>query len=206
MTVWSTEKVRERYDEAAPTWRLNGIVDSLLLLNRVRRKQFSDVFGPVLDVACGTGENFPYLEAAGTVTALDVSPVMIGEAKRRAGQMRMEVDLLAGDAGKMPFPDDTFDFVISAFSSCTFPDHAAAFREMTRVARPGGEIRLVEHGRSSVAWIARRQDRNIQRVLARSACRNNRDVIQELGDAGLVPSAHEVSHLGMISRIRIEIR
>jgi ubiquinone/menaquinone biosynthesis C-methylase UbiE len=206
MTAWSTEQVRERYDEAARTWRLNGIVDSLLRLNRRRRRHFSDVVGDVLDVACGTGENFPYLVRAHSVTALDVSPLMIEEAQRRARQMRMEVDLLVGDAQRMPFPDDTFDFVISAFSSCTFPHHAAAFGEMHRVARPGGQIRLVEHGRSSVAWIARRQDRNIERVLARSACRNNRDVIQELADAALIPSGLEVSHLGMINRITIDVR
>jgi ubiquinone/menaquinone biosynthesis C-methylase UbiE len=204
-TAWTTERVRERYDEAAQTWRLNGIVDSLLLLNRKRRKQFSGIDGKVLDVACGTGENFPYLGGATLVTALDVSPAMMEEARRRARQMRLEVDLVAGDAQRMPFPDHSFDFVVSAFSSCTFPDHAAAFREMKRVARPGGEIRLVEHGRSSVAWIGRRQDRNIERVLARSACRNNRDVIQELADAGLVASSHEVSHLGMIHRITIEV-
>jgi ubiquinone/menaquinone biosynthesis C-methylase UbiE len=205
MRAWSTEEVRERYDEAAPTWRMNGMLDSLLLLNRARKWQFSDLTGSVLDVACGTGENFPYLTRARSVTALDLSPAMIEEARRRARQMRIDVDLLAGDAQDLPFSDDRFDFVISAFSSCTFPVHAAAFREMIRVAAPGGEIRLVEHGRSSVGWIARHQDRNVERVHERSACRNNRDVAAELSDAGLLPSSHEVSHLGMINKIRVTV-
>jgi len=199
------EEVRRRYDEMAGHWRLFGIVDSLTLINRLRRRQFSRLTGEVLDVACGTGENFPYLEQAGRITALDLSSGMIEEARLRARQMQMEVSLLVADAGAIPFPDDSFDFVISALSSCTFPDHVAAFREMARVTRPGGRILLVEHGRSSVGWIARRQDRNAERVVDRSACRNNRDVAAEMADGGLKPVSHEISHLGMLNRVTVEV-
>lgn len=200
----STEQVRRRYDEAAGNWRLLGITDSLLLLNRLRKKQFSGANGHVLDVACGTGENFEYLGRAASVTALDLSPEMVEEARRRRRQLGMDTRLMVGDAQDMPFPDATFDNVISAFSSCTFPDHVAAFREMVRVAKPGGRVLLVEHGRSSVGWIARRQDRNIERVMERSGCRNNRDVAAEIAEAGLEPANHLVSHLGMMNRIIIE--
>jgi ubiquinone/menaquinone biosynthesis C-methylase UbiE len=200
-----TEHVRRLYDEMAGTWRLYNIVDSLTMINRLRKKHFSAVSGRVLDVACGTGENFAYLGRAGSVTALDVSPAMLEEARRRAGQMRFEVDLVAGDAGQMPFRAGGFDFVVSALSSCTFPDHRAAFQEMRRVTRPGGRILLLEHGRSTVAWIARRQDRNIGRVTERSACRNNRDVSVELAAGGLIPNVHETSHLGMLNRIVVEV-
>jgi ubiquinone/menaquinone biosynthesis C-methylase UbiE len=201
----STADVRRRYDEMAGSWRLIGIVDAVLLVNRLRKKQFSSVTGDVLDVACGTGENFDYLGQARSVTAFDLSPEMVGEAKRRARQMRMDVALLVGDAQEMPFPNDSFDAVVSALSSCTFPEHESAFMEMSRVTKPGGRILLVEHGRSSVGWIARRQDRNIERVYGRSACRNNRDVSGELSEAGLNVTAHERSHLGMMNRITIDI-
>lgn len=201
----STEQVRHRYDEMAGNWRLLGIIDSLLLMNRLRRRQFSGVDGAVLDVACGTGENFPYLERADSVVAFDLSPAMIDEARRRAQQLRMDVALAVGDAQMMPFPDGVFDNVVSGFSSCTFPDHVAAFREMVRVTRPGGQVLLVEHGRSSVGLIAGRQDRNIERVLERSACRNNRDVLAEIAEAGLTPSSVGTSHLGMLRRVTIEV-
>jgi ubiquinone/menaquinone biosynthesis C-methylase UbiE len=201
----STDDVRRRYDEMAGAWRLNGIVDSLLLLNRLRKRHFSEAGGDVLDVGCGTGENFAYLQHAGSITALDLSPEMVREADRRARQMRMEVDLLVGDAQSLPFADDSFDTVISAYSSCTFPDYVAAFKEMGRVTRPGGEVLLLEHGRSSVNWIARRQDRNIERVYRRSACRNNRDVAAEVGQTGLSVVSLHPSHLGMMNRIRIEV-
>jgi ubiquinone/menaquinone biosynthesis C-methylase UbiE len=201
----STEEVRRRYDEMAGNWRLLGIVDWLLGINRLRRRTFSDVTGDVLDVACGTGENFPYLGQASSVTAFDLSPEMVAEARRRARQMRMKVSLSVGDVQEMPFPDNTFDTVISALSSCTFPDYVAAFKEMARVTQPGGRILLVEHDRSSVRWIARRQDRNIERVFQRSACRNNRDVGVELAETGLNVVSHRTSHLGRLNRIVVEV-
>ncbi|MGH8914961.1 MAG: class I SAM-dependent methyltransferase [Acidimicrobiia bacterium] len=200
-----TARVRRLYDDMAGNWRLLGIIDFLLLVKRLRRMQFSQAAGDVLDVACGTGENFEFLSRAASVTAFDLSPEMMGEARRRTRQTGQQVALLAGDAQQMPFPDDCFDTVISAFSSCTFPDHVAAFHEMKRVAKPGGRILLVEHGRSTVGWIARRQDRNIERVMERSACRNNRDVAAELAEGGLDVVSHVASHLGMMNRFVIEV-
>ena len=201
----STDQVRRRYDDMAGNWRLLGISDALLLINRLRRKHFSVARGDVLDVGCGTGENFEYLKTATTLTALDISSEMIEEAGRRRRQLGADIGLLVGDAQQLPFPEARFDTVISAFSSCTFPDYRAAFREMVRVTKPGGQVLLVEHGRSSVGWIARRQDRNIERVYERSACRNNRDVSAELSEAGLEPTTHLVSHLGMMNRITLEV-
>ena len=198
-------EVRRRYDEMAGNWRMLGIIDWLLLVRRLRGKHFASASGEVLDVGCGTGENFAYLARAELVAALDLSTEMTSEAERRARQMGKAVAVLAGDAQQMPFPDDRFDTVISAFSSCTFPDHVAAFREMVRVTRPGGRILLLEHGRSSFGPIARRQDRNVERVYERSGCRNNREVLADLAVAGLVPTSHLVSHLGMMNRITIEV-
>jgi ubiquinone/menaquinone biosynthesis C-methylase UbiE len=199
-----TEQIRSRYDESAGNWRLvNGITDTLLGLNRLRRKHISSASGAVLDVACGTGENFPYLRKATSITALDLSSEMVKEADRRRRQMGIEIELMVGDAQELPFSDETFDHVVSAFSTCTFPDYVAAFREMRRVVKPDGRILLLEHGRSGVSWIARRQDRNIDRVYAKGGCRNNRDVGVELAEAGLAPQSHVKTHLGAISQITI---
>jgi ubiquinone/menaquinone biosynthesis C-methylase UbiE len=199
-----TEQIRRRYDERAGNWRLvNGITDTLLLLNHLRKKHLATATGAVLDVACGTGENFSYLGRATSITALDLSPEMVREADRRRREMGIEIELMVGDAQELPFSDGTFDHVVSAFSSCTFPDYVAAFQEMMRVVKPGGRILLLEHGRSGVGWIARRQDRQIDRVYAKGGCRNNRDVGAELAEAGLVPDNHVKTHLGAISQITI---
>jgi ubiquinone/menaquinone biosynthesis C-methylase UbiE len=199
-----TEQIRSRYDEWAGNWRLvNGINDTLLLLNRLRRKHLSSATGAVLDVACGTGENFPYLSRATSIAAFDVSSEMVKESDRRRRQMGVEIELFVGDAQSVPFSNDTFDHVVSAFSTCTFPDYVAAFQEMMRVLKPDGRILLLEHGRSDIGWIARRQDRNIDRVYAKGGCRNNRDVGAELAEAGLAPQSHVKTHFGAINQITI---
>jgi ubiquinone/menaquinone biosynthesis C-methylase UbiE len=201
-----TGQIKRRYDEWAGNWRLvNGITDTLLLLNRLRKKHLATATGAVLDVACGTGENFPYLGNTTSITAFDLSSEMVMEADRRRRQMGAEIQLMVADAQEMPFTTDAFDCVVSAFSTCTFPDYVAAFREMRRVVKPGGRILLLEHGRSGVGWIARRQDRNIDRVYAKGGCRNNRDVGAELTEAGLIPDAHVKSHLGAINQITIRV-
>lgn len=206
MTVrWDTSAVRELYDEAAGHWRLLGLIDAVLLVNRLRKKHFTTAAGEVLDVGCGTGENFEYLRGADSVTGLDISSEMVEEARRRIRQSGADVDLAVGDAQQLPFPDARFDTVISAFSTCTIPDYAAALREMVRVTRPGGEVLLLEHGRSSVGWISRRQDRRIEEVLERSACRNNRDITADLAEAGLEAGSQITTHLGMMTRVTIDV-
>lgn len=194
----TTRQVQAMYDDLAPRWRKYDMVNTLLGINW-HRSMFRKATGDVLDVACGTGENFRYLTGADELTAIDLSPKMVAQAQRSYGH-RVSV----ADAQDMPFEDDTFDTVVSAMSSCTFPDYVAAFREMQRVARPGGRIMLMEHGRSSVGWIAKRQDRRgAIKTMERGGCRSNRDIRGEVEAAGLRVVSHKTSHLGMIQRIEI---
>ena len=158
-----------------------------------------------LDVGCGTGENFRHLRGATSVAAVDISPGMVSLAADRARRLGLTADVRVGDAADLPYSDNSFDVVISAFSACTFPDHVAAFLEMERVTKPGGRILLVEHGRSSAGWIARRQDRVVAKNFESTACRSNRDPLGELSQALLDVSSHRVSHLGMMNRFVIEV-
>ena len=202
----TTEEIREIYDGMASWWKWTGIADAILGMNRLRAKQFRNVSGHVLDVGCGTGENFPYLPRAKSLTAVDLSPAMVEQARKRAKRMGLDILVEVVDAAALPFDNNSFDFVVTAYSSCTFADHKSAFREMERVTRSGGQILMVEHGRSSVAWIADRQDRKIEAHYERSGCRNNREPIDEITGAHLdVKSIHK-SHLGMDNRIRIRVR
>lgn len=196
----TTEQVQRIYDDLAPDWRRQGIGNTVLGINRYR-SMFRQATGDVLDVACGTGENFRYLNQARSVTAIDLSPAMVVQARQRG----TDFTIAMGDAQAMEFEDDSFDTIVSALSTCTFPDHIAAFREMQRVVKPGGTIMLLEHGRSSVGWIARRQDRSgADKTMEHGACRSNRDVRSDLDGADLNVVSHQRSHLGMIHRVVIE--
>ena len=201
----STAKVREIYDGAARSWWWISLPDSISGFNRLRRKHFKGVTGDVLDVGCGTGENFKYLRNASSVAALDVSPKMVMRAGQRARRMGLDVTFSVADAAALPYTDESFHTVVSAGSSCTFPDYIGAFKEMERVVKAGGQILLVEHSRSSVKWMARRQDRNVEKAFEKWGCRGNRDVAAEIAEAGLIALSHQRSHLGTLNRIEIGV-
>jgi ubiquinone/menaquinone biosynthesis C-methylase UbiE len=93
----------------------------------------------MLDVACGTGA-VACASTAGRVTGLDLNPAMLAIARRK----RPDLDWRLGDAAALPFPDDSFDVVVSQSALMFFPDRVAALREMARV---GGRLGLQVPGR-----------------------------------------------------------
>lgn len=95
----------------------------------------------VLDVATGTG-NVAILAAVrgAKVTGLDLTPELFEAARRRAEEADVEVDWVEGDAEELPFPDDSFDRVLSTFGTMFAPRHELAAAEVARVTRPGGTI------------------------------------------------------------------
>ena len=98
----------------------------------------------VLDVAAGSGNaSLPAAHAGATVTALDLTPPLLEAGRRAAEQKALSIAFDEGDAEAMPYPDDTFDAVISCVGGMFAPHHAPAARELTRVARPGGRLALV---------------------------------------------------------------
>lgn len=91
----------------------------------------------VLDVACGPG----FLTAAAaergaSAIGIDFSSAQVALAGRRYPELRFEV----ADAGALPFPDGSFDVVLSGFGMLHFPDAGAAAAEARRVLAPGGRF------------------------------------------------------------------
>ena len=99
----------------------------------------------MLEVGVGTGLNLPLCAHGARVTGVDLSPAMLAEARRRAGDLGLDVDLREGDAEALPFPDARFDTVVCTLSLCAVPDDRAAIDEMRRVLRPGGSLLLLDH-------------------------------------------------------------
>lgn len=93
----------------------------------------------VLDIACGTG-NAAILAARfkAEVTGIDLAARLIEVARQRAEAEGVQATFLVGDAADLPFPDASFDVVLSVFGLIFAPDRAKAFGELVRVMRPGG--------------------------------------------------------------------
>jgi SAM-dependent methyltransferase len=100
----------------------------------------------VLDVATGHGPTaITAALAGGRVTGLDLTPELLALARRRAGAAGARVDWVEADMTAMPFPDRSFDRVLSTFGAMVAPDHRVMAAELVRVCRPGGVI-------ASTAW------------------------------------------------------
>src|SRR4051794_22891663 len=94
-----------------------------------------------LDVATGTGDLAIALRRRGAdVIGQDFSDGMLELARRKAPELRFE----QGDALALPYADGEFDAVTVGFGARNFADLARGLREMTRVAKPGGRVVVLE--------------------------------------------------------------
>jgi SAM-dependent methyltransferase len=96
----------------------------------------------LLDVGTGNGSNvaIPAAQLGAEVVGLDVTPELLEDAVRRAGEAGVHVDWIEGDAQQLPFDDASFDRVTSTFGAMFAPDHQRTAGELVRVCRPGGQI------------------------------------------------------------------
>jgi SAM-dependent methyltransferase len=96
----------------------------------------------VLDVGTGSGGNvaIPAAALGANVTGLDITPELLVHARRRAAEAGVEVEWIEGDAQDLPFPDASFDRVVSTFGAMFAPDHTRTAAELVRVCRPGGRV------------------------------------------------------------------
>jgi SAM-dependent methyltransferase len=95
----------------------------------------------VLDVAAGNGN--ATLAAArrfADVTSTDYVPALLDKGHARAKAEGLLVNFRVADVEELPFPDASFDAVLSTYGVMFAPDHARAAREMLRVVRAGGRI------------------------------------------------------------------
>jgi SAM-dependent methyltransferase len=97
----------------------------------------------VLDVATGSGNAAIAAARRGCdVVGIDFVPALLERGRIRAAAEHLAVEFLEGDAEDLPFPDASFDAVISIYGVMFAPDHHRAAAELGRVCRHGGRIAL----------------------------------------------------------------
>ena len=162
----------------------------------------------VLEIGCGTGNLtllVKRLQPQTEVVGIDPDPKALARARRKAGRGQLAVRFDQGFAGTLPYPDASFERVLSAFMfhHLDADEKRRGFREVFRVLRPGGSLHLVDFGGT--------EDRS-EGVIGRMA-RHNKHLRDNFGDripalmreAGLADAAetgHRVTFLGRHTRYR----
>jgi ubiquinone/menaquinone biosynthesis C-methylase UbiE len=139
----------ERYQRIAPLYDLLDLPFEHGRYRHLRPKLFSGLSGRLLDAGVGTGRNIRYYPPDATVLGIDLSPAMLERARQRAGQVGRSVDLRLMDVTHLELPDRSFDAAVASFLFCVLPDdlQEPALREIARVLKPGGALRLLEYVR-----------------------------------------------------------
>ena len=122
-------------------WNMDG-EKNLAYLEKALSGVPEDFSGKLLEVPVGTGVlTMPVYRALpkADITCLDYSPDMMDSARKRAAALGIpNVRFQQGDVGALPYPDESFDIVLSLNGFHAFPDKEAAYAETFRVLKKGG--------------------------------------------------------------------
>ncbi len=101
----------------------------------------------VLEMGVGTGLSLPLYSRDVEISGIDISEPMLEKAReKRLGQHLDNVKLLeVMDAEETTFADDTFDVVVAEYVVTVVPNPVKLIDEMRRVAKPAGELVVVNH-------------------------------------------------------------
>ena len=138
--------IQSEFSRQAAVMATAAIFNDATILARIREAGRLAAGSRVLDVACGPGIVVEALaRSAGEVIGCDITPEMLEKARERCAKAGIaNARFKPGRAEALPFPDASFDVVVSRSAVHHFADPAAAFREMARVVKPGGRVITVD--------------------------------------------------------------
>lgn len=155
--------VRALFDEMARTYGIVNLMASFGFAALWRKQCLGLLPIPpglkVVDLMTGMGELCPDLARRlgenGSITALDLSPIMCQQAKKRAGGLRCPVTIVEGDVLECPLQPQSADLVVSTFGIKTFsPEQMAVLaRQLFRLLKPGGRLALLEISVPPNRWL-----------------------------------------------------
>jgi ubiquinone/menaquinone biosynthesis C-methylase UbiE len=137
---------RRVYDRLSPIydrlWARGPLREQLVELLALREGD------RVLETGVGTGINLAYIASrvgpGGFIAGIDISERMLGLARRKAGALAVPIELMEGNAVRLPYGDGSFDALLQFGGINFFSDRRTAIDEMVRVVRPGGRVLIVD--------------------------------------------------------------
>jgi ubiquinone/menaquinone biosynthesis C-methylase UbiE len=116
----------------------------------------------ILDVGCGFGIDSMILAGLGAreVCGIDVNPAWVESIEKymRALNWNLPIKVKVADAAKLPYPDNTFDFLISVEAISHYRNVEGFFSEAQRVLKPGGMLIVSDANNGANPFIRRKTD------------------------------------------------
>lgn len=139
----------QKYQRIAPLYDLLDLPFERGRYRHIRPLLFRGLSGRLLDAGVGTGRNIPYYPRGAQVAGIDISPAMLAQAERRRISVGADIELHRMDVTDLAFEGQSFDAAVATFLFCVLPEELQkpALRELARVVKQGGEIRLLEYVR-----------------------------------------------------------
>ena len=162
----------------------------------------------ILDVGCGTGFFTILLAKQGhNVTGTDLTPDMIENARNLAKEEGTECEFQVMDAEHLSFPDQSFDVVISRNLTWTLPEAAQAYKEWSRVLKPGGLLLNFDanYGATNFAETSDLPENHAHNQLGNSLMQECEDIKRQLPISSYIRPAWDVEELGKVEMEQISI-
>ncbi|WP_457741986.1 class I SAM-dependent methyltransferase [Thermococcus sp.] len=119
----------------------------------LRKRAVSLVGGKVLEVGVGVGKTLKYYPRDVELCAIDAVPEALEKARKKAKKLGLNACFKVANVESLPFPDKSFDTVLSSFVFCTVPNPERGMREILRVLKPDGKVIFLEHTKSDWALL-----------------------------------------------------
>jgi len=145
-------------------------------MSRFRRRIFREAEGNVLEVAIGSGLNFPFYSRGIELTGVDFSPEMLKKAEHAAKEYPFQTTLIQNDVERLDFNENSFDTIISSTSFCAYQEPVNVLNKFQKWCKPEGKILMLEHGISENKLLAGMQKMIDPLALRIVGCHQNRNI------------------------------
>ena len=122
---------------------LNSLVE--WRLKDLRISICDQAIGDVLEIGGGTGANLKYFSQFSSLTFLEPNPFMAEILSKHAKKLNREIEIISAEGESIPFPDSSFDTVITSLTLCMVNNVDQVMNEILRVLKPGGKFIFYEH-------------------------------------------------------------
>ncbi len=136
---------QRKWDRAARTYDFMNGIGAERRWEPYKRRLFSLMWGKVLFVAIGTGQDIRFFPARQNIVGVDISARMLELARPRMEGYPGTIELRHADVHDLDDPDATYDQVFTSCTFCSVPDPVGGLSVLRRILKPGGQLHMFEH-------------------------------------------------------------